>query len=592
VKKFFNKSPIAVFISLVALLAAAFVLPCLPAQADEAPQCWAVIASVSDYQYINDLPFSNTGAEEFYHQLSPAWGDDHIRQLEDLQASKAGILAAISWMVSHAGYDDTVLFYFSGHGSDDGYFCPWDANDPIETTCISIEDLTKALRTVNADKIVIILDCCFSGDFKDSLKNDKRVILMATDPSQVGWQTYALADPVFTYYIMQAFQNFDIADTNQDSELSAQEIFHYAEPLVNDYELHNYYESIQRPTISDTYITEIPLLVRFVFSGDSRLPSGTCILTIDGVEYFMTPMPLFWMPSSSHVITVPLVVAASSDTRYVFVDWNDDDTSSTKTVLKGIFGVNYNKEYLLSITSDYADPVGEGWYLESSTAAFSVVPIIETADTRHIFTGWSGDYTSTATAGSLTMNKPKTLIANWRDEYLLAVDSVYGTVTGAGWYDENASAAIGITPYVETSDTRRYFTGWSGDAAGTTPSVSLYMDTPKRVAADWRSEYLVRIASDYGSPTGGGWYEEGVQATINVAPQEGFIIRHFFKGWSGDINANQTNYRMLVNAPLVITALWETDYVQLYILVGVVVVLGGVTVIIVRVVRRRKLPYY
>jgi hypothetical protein len=590
VRKPLFKIPTAVFVGLVTFIVTVFVVPCLPVQAAATPDCWAVIVGISDFQNLNNLRYADKNAHDVYDWLSPVWGEDHIQLLTNAQATKKNILDAIDWMAEQADVDDTVLFNFSGHGDDGGYFCPYDS-DSTYSSLISAVELTKAFQPMQAEKIVVIMDSCFSGDFKDSLATDERVILMATSPDEVGWEVWALEHTVFTYYLLQALANFDKADTNHDYELSVEELFEYASPLTTEYEEDNDFESIQHPTLDDSYLGEIALLARFIFALNTMLPPGTNILTLDGVNYASVPLPLFWIPGSEHTLSVPRIVDTGSGTRYVFVNWDDGDTSYTRIVSKGSFTINYDKEQLLNIISSFSDPTGAGWYKDGSTASFSIISNIETPDTKHIFTGWSGDYTGTSSTGSLVMNMPKTVTANWRNEYLLSVNSAYGNPIGTGWYAEGSIADFSVTPYVETSDTRRYFTGWSGDLTSIAPSALVYMNMPKTVTANWRNEYLLTINSEYSSPIGGGWYEEGERANVSIEPVQGFLVRHIFTGWSGDLSVTQSSYSIAVDSPEVITATWRTDYVQLYVLIGVVVVIGVAIVITIALVRGKRVTF-
>jgi hypothetical protein len=245
-------------------------------------------------------------------------------------------------------------------------------------------------------------------------------------------------------------------------------------------------------------------------------------------------------------------------------------------------------EFLLKIISTYGKPQGDGWYKEGTTGDFSVTPYIEEPDTRHYFTGWSGSYTGIDSTASLVMNAPKTVTANWRNEYLLAVNSAYGDPVGAGWYKDGSAASFSVTPYREEPDTRHYFTDWSGSYTGDTSTGSLAMNTPKKVTANWRNEYLLAINSEYGQPTGAGWYKEGETAPVSVEPVQGVIIRHIFTGWSGDLSEAKSEATISINSPKVIAATWRTDYIQLYILVGGVVVLVGVIIVITVLVRRSR----
>jgi hypothetical protein len=513
--KFLPKASICSLILLVALLVTAFILPCAPTQAAESdPQCWAVIAGVADYQYVDDLPYPAQDVTSLYHQLSPIWDESHMQLLTNSQATKASILAAIDWLAANANADDTVLFCFAGHGSSGGYICPYDTADSI-STLISSSELAASLASVKSERIVVILSSCYSGAFKADLTKNGRVILMGCKSYELGWEDDTLHHVVFLCYVLEAFENFDEADVNHDYELSAEEIFLYAGHLTTEFEIANDFPSIQHPILGDGYSGELALLAKFIFSLNASLPFGTNILTLDGIDYTYLPPEQLWIPGSTHTISVPETVYMSSGTRYAFTGWNDGDILTTRTISKGFLSANYNLEQLLNIISTYGDPTGADWYVDGSTADFSITPYIELPDTKHIFTGWSGDFTGTSSTGSLSMDAPKTLTANWRTEFLLKLNSEYGTPAGAGWYDE------------------------------------------------------------------------GESINISVEPAQGFIIRQIFDGWTGDLANAQSTVTMTMNVPKVITAVWHTDYVQLYILISIVIVVAGAATTTIILVRRK-----
>jgi hypothetical protein len=233
----------------------------------------------------------------------------------------------------------------------------------------------------------------------------------------------------------------------------------------------------------------LAVLLKFMFKVNTILPTGTNVLTLDGVNYGQSVGPLIWAPGSTHSLSVLDIITKGADTRYVFTGWNDGDTAVSRIITKGSFIANYDKEYLLAITSTYANVTGAGWYVAGSTATYSVTPLIETADTKHIFTGWSGAATDTLTSGALEMKTPLTLTANWRNEYLMTINSEYGEPTGAGWYKEGESAAIAIEP-VQGMIVRQIFDGWTGSFTDTAATASVNMDAPKVLTATWHTDYL------------------------------------------------------------------------------------------------------
>jgi hypothetical protein len=579
---------IFVFIAAVALLVTSFLLPYVPAQAADTPEYWAVIVGITDYQYINDTYYAADNAEETYEIFSPAWGVDHTQLLTDSQATKADILGAIAWMASNANPEDTVLFVFSGHGDTGGYICPYDTYIP-DDTMISATELANAFMQVKANKIAIILDSCYSGAFRSALSGIGRVVLLATTPYELGWETSALHNSVFIYFLLEAIENYDSTDTNHNLELSAEELFYYAGPKTSNYEILNLFESIQHPVLDDRYPGELSLLAIFALDINIDIPADVGIFTLDGANYPLVSGTHFLIPGVMHTLTVPQIVDPGSGTRYVFASWSDGETTYTRLISKGTYGVNYDKEQLLTITSAYGDINGDGWYKDGVLASFSITRYVETSDTRHYFTGWSGDFTGEYFTGTLIMDSPKTVIANWRHEYLLSLDSAYGSLAGAGWYSEGSIAEFSVTPdYIETSDTRRYFTGWSGDYTGPSLTVSLVINSPKTMTANWRSEYLLTVNSEYDEPTGAGWYNEGDVASVSLTQEEGFLVRHHFIGWSGDVTGLESSINVTMDSPKVITALWQTDYTYLYILISIVVVAGVVIVTIIVLIRRKR----
>jgi hypothetical protein len=580
-KRLLSRVSIAVLLALILLLVTTFALPVMSAQAASTPECWSVHVGISNYQYLNDLDYCDDDAEDIAAELSPVWGSSHVRTLIDSQASKSGILDAISWLASNADADDTVMFTYSGHGASTGYICAYNSSLYSYSNDISISELASALQAIQADKIVVILDMCFAGKFQNSLSTSGRVIMMACASSEYSWEIPSLGHGVYSYYIIQAFNNFNTADTNNDYELSAEEVAQYANDETNDY------TSMQNPVLADTYYGQLALLAKFVFNLNMSLPYGTTVLTLDGTNYTSVPGPMLWVPGVSHTITVPQLVMQGNDTRYVFTQWNDGSVSVTRIITKGSYTANYDTEFLLTLISAYGETEGDGWYKDGTWADFSVTDYIELPDTRHYFTGWSGDYSGTTASASTLMNEPKTLTANWRHEYLLTLNSDYGTLRGAGWYDEGATAEFSVTGYIELADTKHYFTGWSGDFTSILNPTAITMSEPKVINANWRHEYLLTINSEYGEPTGAGWYDEGDTASVSVEPVQGVIIRQIFDGWTGDLTDTDPDSSINMNAPKVITATWHTDYMQLYLLIGGVVVLAIIVIVVVILVRRR-----
>jgi hypothetical protein len=417
------------------MLLAALLMPielCTPVYAEEAePECWAVIIGVRAQQFSqtcaidaegNAYPlgvkYPDDNARDLYQELVSVWGKDHIQLLLNQEATKADIYYAIKWLADNAASDDTVLFYFAGHGNL-GILAAHDI-------CISDTDLDSWLDMVDSQKVIIILETCFAGSFGKKLGDDGRVVLMSCQQDESSFEDPELEHGVFGHYILQAISNFEAADTNHNYELSAEEIFSYAEPRTVD-EVIEPYGNIpaskgdrQHPVIYDSrYSEEVGLLMRVVFRADAHLPPDTTVLTLDGKPYQSGELPaLFtWAAGSVHHCAVPSEANTRQGTRLVFTSWNDGDTLVSRAISQGgEYTAKYERQYQLTIESAYGVRKGEGWYDSGSTATISVTSP-EGTIIRRVFTGWSGDFTGNAAVASLVMDAPKAIKAGWCTDY-------------------------------------------------------------------------------------------------------------------------------------------------------------------------------
>lgn len=240
----------------------------------------------------------------------------------------------------------------------------------------------------------------------------------------------------------------------------------------------------------------------------------------------------------------------------------------------------WRKQYLLSVVSPNGGVNGHGWYYEGSTAPFSVQDdtLDDGAGTRYIFTGWTGvgtgSYTGTDPSQSVIMNNPITETASWNTEYQLTVSSLWATTVGNGWYPSGTNATFSISSLnVSGGVGKRYiFQGWTGTgaASATVPdsAYTIAMTSPVTETANWQTEYLVTLTSEYGTTSGGGWYTNGTDVDISVGPRivnMGQGIRYLFTGWTGTGNGSYTGVDSartitIDNTAITEVASWSRQY--------------------------------
>lgn len=466
------------------------------AYADETEvEYWAVLVGISDYLYFDyegDTWFGRDNAEDLYAQLAPIWGEDHIALLVESAATKAGIEDAIySWLAPHEDADDVVLFFFSGHGGEylgDYYICPYDALLYSYANDIKDNELASWLETLESDNRVVVLDTCQSGGFIPELSSSNLVIVTSSAADESAWEFEVLGHSVASYYLLEALDYPEPVDTNGNFGISAEEIANYIKSNVVAYTTAD--PPLQHPQLYDGYAGELALFMMAIFD---TMP-GTTSLAIDGTTYSpgQIPVSLLWMPGSVHECEVPSVANGGIGTQYVFTSWSDGDTSLLRMFSAGgKYTANYKTQYYLTVTSDYGDPTGEGWYDAGTTAwTGSTEPVITADDTRYIFLNWMVDGTDqTGNPISVIMNSPHTASTDYKTQHYLTVESEYGDPAGEDWYDEGSTATASVTSPLGTL-IRQVFTGWSGDSTAVTPSANIRMSSPKTVTANWRTDYL------------------------------------------------------------------------------------------------------
>ncbi|MGA2790230.1 MAG: M6 family metalloprotease domain-containing protein [Candidatus Bathyarchaeia archaeon] len=253
----------------------------------------------------------------------------------------------------------------------------------------------------------------------------------------------------------------------------------------------------------------------------------------------------------------PSNVTASAS-RLIFAGWNGDlnstSTSLTVNMSKPLtLSASWTKQYYVTIISPTGSPTGSGWYDDGNTATVAVQSTVQFANgTRKIFAGWNATSLGNNPTAQVYVDSPTTLQASWETQYAVTIQSEYGTPLGSGWYDVGSTVPVFIQTQVDYGNgTRRSFASWTGDYTGTSPNVTLRVDTPKTLTANWNTEYLVifkvaglsnstiiklNLNNEYHDLSMNSnfqtWYQRGttVSPTLNQTIVDGFSV-HQFSGW-------------------------------------------------------------
>jgi hypothetical protein len=175
-------------------------------------------------------------------------------------------------------------------------------------------------------------------------------------------------------------------------------------------------------------------------------------------------------------------------------DFNSNSAAITVTMSKPLaLQANWVKQYYVTIISPTGTPSGEGWYNAGSVVTVGVQSTIQYSNgTRMIFNGWNSATLGSNATTQITVDSPTSLMAAWKTQYLVTVQSEYGSASGGGWYDAGSPVQVSIQPGLQYSNqTRRIFTGWTGDISGTSTTLTLTANGPINAVAQWVTQYQI-----------------------------------------------------------------------------------------------------
>ncbi len=155
-------------------------LPCFGARR-------ALLVGISDYRALPDVvkgrmlsdlrgPINDVKAME---QALLAYGfkKSEIKVLKNQWATRERLEGSFrDWLTDGTGQGDTVVFYFSGHGTQvkdfngdekdglDEVLCPYDTDPKTGNNTIVDDEFGSWLRRLHDRTVVVIVDSCYSGD--------------------------------------------------------------------------------------------------------------------------------------------------------------------------------------------------------------------------------------------------------------------------------------------------------------------------------------------------------------------------------------------------------------------------------------------
>ncbi len=213
---------------------------------------WAVVVGVADYNHIKSLSYTDDDAYKFAMFLkSPEGGalpDDQITVLIDEDATKKNILKAMDNLYQKADENDVIIFYFSGHGSDDS-FLAHDYNSGSGKIFHSV--VRDKLNNSKAKNKICLADACHSGGMEENYRTSEAVntinnyydawktskggiaLMMSSKVEETSIEFRGIRQGVFSYYLIKGLKGE--ADKNNNLVITIRELYYYIEKNVKDY---------------------------------------------------------------------------------------------------------------------------------------------------------------------------------------------------------------------------------------------------------------------------------------------------------------------------------------------------------------------
>ena len=238
--------------------------------------------------------------------------------------------------------------------------------------------------------------------------------------------------------------------------------------------------------------------------------------------------------SGIYDINTNVTLTATPSIGFRFVNWTEDGTVVSASASYGFSAVkdrnlqaNFVQKFTISASAiTGGSATGSGIYDDGATASLSASPLAGFA-----FLNWTeaGTVVSTNSGYSFTVDKDRTLVANFIPKYNIAVTgNTGGSASGSGNYNSGTVVALTATPlagYV--------FVNWTEDgiAVSTDPSYSFTADKDRTLLANFIQKFTITAsATPGGSATGSGLYDAGTSVGLSATALTGYAFENWTEG--------------------------------------------------------------
>lgn len=250
-----------------------------------ASNTYVLSIGINDYANINDLNLCVNDATDFGSFMEN--NGAIVEYVLNSDATHENIIGRIRKFIATAKPDDTVIFFFSGHGYEGG-FCCWEMatntpsqTNPVISSTILNKDQTNSLnkyyggisypelqvlfRSCKSKNKIVIADACFSGGLSkgaftntsvQSAKKGDILFFLSSQQNETSLETPNGKNGLFTHFLLNGLSGE--ADLNNDKKITIGECVSYVSQNVDSYASRLGHS--QHPRALGSYNENIPLI--------------------------------------------------------------------------------------------------------------------------------------------------------------------------------------------------------------------------------------------------------------------------------------------------------------------------------------------
>jgi uncharacterized caspase-like protein len=177
---------------------------------------------------VHDLRISDNDAQTIA-KVFKATKDASVSVLLNADATQTVLLSTMRAAFADAKSDDTVILYFSGHGTPGAIVC-YDGE-------LTYQNIFRILKGCKASKKIIIADACYAGKMRMTKQqstsyNNQNVMLFLSSRTNEKSRETQFKNSLFTIFLERGLRGG--ADANRNRQITARELYDFVHGGVTE----------------------------------------------------------------------------------------------------------------------------------------------------------------------------------------------------------------------------------------------------------------------------------------------------------------------------------------------------------------------